>query len=475
IGEGGMGVVYKARQRGLNRIVAVKMILRGEFSTPQERDRFRVEAEAAARLRHPNIVVVHELGTRDDQDFFSMEYIEGRSLADLLRQGPLPPMLAANYVRQAAAAIAYAHLHGVLHRDVKPSNVLIDAEGTARVTDFGLAKRIDQTDALTLTGQLVGTPAYMAPEQISRAAGEVGPASDVYALGALLYESLTGRPPFCGATQVETLLAALDGDPVLPRQIVPTIPGDLELIALKCLEKNPRDRYASANAVAQDLERFIQGESLSVTTPNRLERLVRALERSRFDREVYEAARFVAFSAWIALTTHAAIFLHAQIGSAHPLAIVVAIRAAEIGAMLAVFWPRRKDWFPPRGAAARQLWSMWLGYLTASSTLLIVDYAQAPAGQPYYSLHAYPAMAVLSSLAFWVLGSTYWGYCYVMGGFFLAAAVAMPLWLPGGPLVFGIAWGACLWLLGQRLRRVTIAVDESMIGVPAEPVRENAK
>ncbi|MAT68225.1 MAG: hypothetical protein CMJ58_01745 [Planctomycetaceae bacterium] len=473
IAQGGMGVVYKARQRSLNRIVAVKMILRGEFSTPQERERFRVEAEAAAKLRHPHIVVVHELGVRDEQHFFSMEYIEGRGLNEVLRRGPLAPMVAANYVQQAAAAIAYAHSQGVLHRDVKPSNVLIDAEGVARVTDFGLAKRIDAEDALTMTGQLVGTPAYMAPEQISSAAGEVGPATDVYALGALLFELLTGQAPFRGGTQIETLLSALERDPPLPRQLNPHVPRALELVALKCLEKKPRDRYGSAAALAADLERFLQGESLSVSAPGRLERLVRALERSRFDREVYEAARFVTFSAWIALATHAAIFLHAVVGSSRPVLAVLTIRCAEIFAMLAAFWPRRKEWFPPHGPGARQLWSMWLGDLTAAFTLLAADYLQAPRDVPYTSLHAYPAMAVLSSLAYWVLGSTYWGYCYVMGGFFLIAAVLMPLYLTAAPLVFGIAWCVCLMLLGQRLRRVTAEVDQSSssIELPARELR----
>lgn len=459
IAQGGMGVVYKARQRSLNRIVAVKMILRGEFSTPQERQRFRVEAEAAAKLRHPHIVVVHEMGVRDDQDFFSMEYVEGRSLADLLLHGPMAPITAARYVQQAAAAIAYAHSQGVLHRDVKPSNILIDAEGTARVADFGLAKRIDKSEGLTLTGQLVGTPAHMAPEQISSSAGEVGPATDVYALGVVLFEALTGQSPFRRGTQLETLMAALEADPPPLRQVNPHVPRELELITLKCLEKNPGDRYQSAADVALDLERFLQGESLSVSPPNRLERLVRTFERSRFDREVYEAARFVLATAWISLATHAAIFFNARIDSASSGANVVVIRLAGLLGMLLAFWPRRKEWFPPRGAAARQLWSMWLGYLTASGAMLAADYLQAPKDQPYDSLAAYPAMAVLSSWAYWVLGSTYWGYCYVMGGCFLAAALLMPLWPAAGPLVYGLLWGACLLVLGRRLRRLTNELD----------------
>lgn len=459
IARGGMGVVYRARQLSLNRIVAVKMILHGRLSHSQDQGRFRLEAEAAAKLRHPHIVVVYECGKSDDQHFFSMEYIEGQSLAELARADPIAPTQAAQWVRQVAEAVHFAHQNGVLHRDIKPSNVLVDPAGTARVTDFGLAKRIDQQQDLTLTGQLVGTPKYMAPEQISRAAGPVGPACDVYGLGALLYELLTGAPPFRGSNQVETLLAVLEADPPLPRQLRPGVPRELEMIALRCLEKNPNDRYPTAQAVADDLERYIQGDSLSISSPHILNRIVRALERSRFDREVHAASKLVMHSAWIAAATHVGVFLNYVVQAAHPLATLVGLRLAEIAAMLAVAWPRRKEWFPPRGAAARQLWSIWIAYLAGSLTLLAIDYSFSPPGQPYFGLRAYPSMAVLASLTFWLLGSTYWGYCYLIGGLFLIVGAGMPFFLPIAPLIFGVGWGVSLALLGRRLKGLTAERD----------------
>jgi serine/threonine protein kinase len=451
IARGGMGVVYEARQTSLNRLVAIKLILHGALASAADRRRFATEAAAAAKLKHPNIVVIHEVGEHAGQPFFSMEYVAGESLARIARDRPPTAMQAAHYVAEAARAVQFAHERGVLHRDVKPSNVLIDETGRVRVMDFGLAKQIDAEDKLTVTGQLLGTPSYMAPELISGPAAAIGPACDVYGLGALLYELLTGQPPFRGASQVETLLAALESDPPLPRKLNADVPRPLEMIALKCLEKNPADRYASAAAVATDLDRFLEGETLSISSPHLFDRLVRTLERSKFDREIHAWSRMLMHVAWIALAAHAAAFFNAALDASHPMLNLTVIRTLGVGAMIAVVWARREDWYPPRGPAARQLWALWLGYLAGTSALVIIDWLQTPRGAAYYGLGAYPSMAVLASLAFMMLGASYWGYCYLIGGLFLALAVAMTFWPLVGPLAFGVCWGASLLLLSRRL------------------------
>jgi WD40 repeat protein len=259
IARGGMGVVYRARQVSLNRVVAVKMILWGHFASKESVRRFRAEAETAARLQHPNIVAIHEIGEWEGQHFFSMDCVEGASLD---KSGPLPAEHAARYLEAIADAVHYAHGRGVLHRDLKPSNVLIDAFDQPRVTDFGLAKLLHLDSGLTVTGQALGSPQYMPPEQASAGRGEVGPRSDLYALGALLYHCLTGRPPFAAATVAETLAQVLDREPVAPRVLNPAVPRDLEAICLKCLEKDPARRYATASELAEELGCFRRGEPI---------------------------------------------------------------------------------------------------------------------------------------------------------------------------------------------------------------------
>ena len=260
IARGGMGVVYKARQTGLKRIVALKMILSGQLAGEEEVKRFYAEAEAAAKLDHPNIVSIFEVGQHEGLHFFSMSFVEGESLAHKVAGGPVAPPEAAELVKKIAVAIAYAHAEGVIHRDLKPGNVLIDRDGEPRITDFGLAKRVDGDSSLTATGQVVGTPSYMPPEQARGELDRVGPLADVYAAGAVLYCLLTARPPFQGANPLDTLLQVLEKDPVPVRDLVPQVPRDLETICLKCLEKDPRGRYGSAGGLAQDLQRFLNGE-----------------------------------------------------------------------------------------------------------------------------------------------------------------------------------------------------------------------
>ena len=275
IARGGMGVVYKARQKSLNRIVALKMIRSDRLARENDIKRFRTEAQAAAQLQHPNIVAIHEVGDVDGQHFYSMDYVEGRSLSQLARENPLSPEQAAVYVKVIAEAIHYAHQTGVLHRDLKPSNVLIDRNDQPRVADFGLAKMMRLDSELTMSGMIMGTPSYMPPEQATGRVSEVSVRSDVYALGAILYDLLCGRPPFRADTAVETLKQVVELDPVAPRLLNPRVPRDLETICLKCLEKEAMNRYASADAVADELGRFRRGLPIAARPVSRTERMWR--------------------------------------------------------------------------------------------------------------------------------------------------------------------------------------------------------
>jgi len=270
IARGGMGVVFRARQASLQRDVALKMILAGELADDEAVERFRSEAQAAARLKHPGIVAVYEVGEHAGQQYFSMELVEGESLAEVIARGPLPGRKAAEYVRKIAAAIHYAHGEGTLHRDLKPSNILIDRTDEPRITDFGLAKRIDDDHRRTVTGAVLGTPSYMPPEQASGNHALVGPRSDVYALGAVLYELVTGRPPFQADTPLRTLQQVLEHEPAAPTVLNPEVPADLEVICLKCLRKRPDRRYGSAQELADDLGRFLRREPIAARPASRI-------------------------------------------------------------------------------------------------------------------------------------------------------------------------------------------------------------
>ena len=281
IDHGGMGVVFAARQLGLDRIVAIKMLRAGDFAGPHELARFRTEAEAAARLQHPNIVQIFEVGQHDGRPFLSLEFVDGGSLDKKLAGKPLPARDAAGLLETLARAMHYAHERGVVHRDLKPSNVLLqkNSEGP-KISDFGLAKRLTAAvSGHTQAGAILGTPSYMAPEQAGGRTEQVGPAADVYALGAILYEALTGRPPFQAATLLDTLEQVRTQEPVPPTRLQSKLPRDLETICLKCLEKDPRRRYASADALADDLRRFLADEPILARAVGPVERTWRWCHR----------------------------------------------------------------------------------------------------------------------------------------------------------------------------------------------------
>jgi tetratricopeptide (TPR) repeat protein len=289
LGEGGMGVVWKARQDGLNRLVAVKCLRSAGTASLEALARFRREAEAVARLHHPHIVQIHEIGEHNGEPYLTLEYVGGGNLAQKLAAGPMPPNQAAALVETLAHAIHHAHEHGIIHRDLKPANVLLDEDGASKISDFGLAKQLDEVNPPTQTGSILGTPSYMAPEQTECEQTTLGRAgkpdprlADVYALGAILYETLTGRPPFRGPTVLDTLAQVREREPVPPRQLQPSVPRDLQTICLKCLHKEPRRRYGSAFELADDLRRFSAGEPIRARPVGCLERLRKWMRRKPY-------------------------------------------------------------------------------------------------------------------------------------------------------------------------------------------------
>ncbi len=281
LGRGGMGVVYKARQTALNRDVALKVVLAGGHASTIQRIRFLQEAEAAAAVNHPHVVQVYDFGTWDGQPFLALEYCPGGTLAEKLKGNPVTATEAASLAEILARAVAAAHRKGIVHRDLKPANVLLTADGTPKVSDFGLAKMAESGDGLTLSGAVMGTPSYMSPEQAAGSGKSVGPPSDVWALGAILYECLTGRPPFKATTAAETLLLVLNQEPVGVRQLNPQVPVDLETVCLKCLRKESGRRYESADALADDLRRFLDGRPVVARPVGPIERGVRWARRNR--------------------------------------------------------------------------------------------------------------------------------------------------------------------------------------------------
>jgi predicted Ser/Thr protein kinase len=439
LGRGGMGVVYLARHTGLQRLVALKVVLGGGLASEQEVRRFQLEARAAAALSHPGIVPVHEVGQYEGQHFFSMGYVPGGSLAARTAAGPVPPDEAARLLRDVCNAVACAHDHGILHRDLKPANILLDENGRPLVTDFGLAKRVTSAGpdgpSLTQTGAVIGTPSYMAPEQAAGRGDEVGVASDVYALGAVLYELLTGRPPFRAATTLETLTQVLDAAPAPPRLVNTSIPADLEAICLKCLEKAAKDRYPAARDLADDLGRYLEALPVRADT-SRAGRLLRPWLRDSRHTEILRVhARAWLWQAPITFAGFLATNVLIWVDCSTPW-VYLAVWVASLAAWLIPGWlyvlrtPR--EWSAVEKQVGQVVWLLFLmiGLLLLNTMLSGTPPVQALASATLLMALAIGCIAVVLRGSFWLLAAL----C-------AAASVVVAVAPSVGPLAFGTAFG----------------------------------
>jgi predicted Ser/Thr protein kinase len=450
IGRGGMGVVYRARQISLQRDVALKMILRGQLASDADRERFCQEAEAAARIDHPGIVPVYEVGSDQGRHYFSMRLIQGQTLAQRLAEGPMLPREAARILAAVARAIAAAHRQGMLHRDLKPSNILLDAHDQPHVTDFGLAKRHADPLSLTRSGAVLGTPAYMAPEQAAGARGEVGPASDVYSLGCVLYHMLTGRPPFTAASPVDVLLLVLEQDPVPPRLINPKADRDLEMIALRCLQKPPDLRYATADALARDLEAYLHDEPISARSGRFAQVLARVF------RETHHATVLENWGLlwmWhslvlliVGLLTNV-LHLQGDVNRWH----YIALWTLALWTWAAVFWLLRRRMGPVL-FVERQIAHIWAASMMAIAALFPIEWWL---GQPVLTLS--PVLGVISSMVFLIKAGILSGAFYVQTLALLATAAAMAVWPAVAHGLFGLVAAGCFFFPGLKYYRQRVA------------------
>jgi Protein kinase domain len=379
-----------------------------------------------------------------------MRLVDGGSLAREVPRFRDDPKGAARLLVTVARAVHHAHQRGILHRDLKPSNVLLDREGRPHVTDFGLAKRVEADSGLTQSGAIMGTPSYMAPEQVA-ASRELTPAADVYGLGAILYELLTGRPPFRAETPMDTLLQVLERLPAPPQLMNPNVERDLETICLKCLEKDPKLRYPDAESVALDLERYLSGEAITARSVNWLERVDSALRRSQYDVQFRAYAPMIWSFAVAELLIE--LVLNALILTDQPVWVLPFMQVSRITAFGLIYWRFRPSGVLPARGVERLLWSTLLGYIATGFVMAFV-YRLSAGWTTAVELNLYPLMAALSGMAFVVLGSSYWGRCYAFGAAFYGLALFMQLDLRWSPIEFGITWFAVLIMIGNRLRNL---------------------
>jgi serine/threonine-protein kinase len=466
IGRGGMGAVIKARQLSLDRVVALKMILRGVFASDEDLVRLRTEAEAAARLGHPNIVDVYEVGEYEGQPFFSMKYIEGQTLSRRLADGPLPSREAARVLLPIVQAIAEAHRHGILHRDIKPANILIARDGTPYITDFGLAKRVagyqknaHSLDSVTQSGAILGTPSFMPPEQAAGKLGELGKTSDVYSLGAVLYAMLTARPPFQASSAVDTVLLVLEQEPVPPRTLNPKADSDLEMIAMKCLQKPADLRYSSADELAADLEAYLRHEPISAKSSSVMQVMTRAL------RETHHA---VVLENWGLLWMwHGAVLLLLcfvtnglslnGVSSRWP---YLSLWVLGLGVWAGIFWSLRRR-AGPITFVERQIAHVWAGSMIGSTLLYLLE---AQLGLEVLELS--PILGAIAGMVFLVKAGILSGSFYVQAIMLFATAVAMAgirrAGLPDfGISLFGIVTAGCFFFPGLKYYRQKLKSPKS--------------
>ncbi len=461
VGRGGMGVVYCVRQKSLNRRVALKMLTSGELASSEEISRFRSEAAAIGQLDHPHIVPIYETGEHQGRAYFTMKYIEGETLAAKVARGPFPAMDAAHLMLILASAIDHAHAKGIFHRDLKPSNVLIDQAGQPHITDFGLAKinpiiaatsefssTIKPMKALSLTqsGAILGTPSYMPPEQAGRFRGQLTPACDVYSLGAILYHLLTGRPPFQAATLVDTVMLMLEQDPVPPRLLNPNVPHDLESICLKCLQKPIDLRYASAAALAADLQAFLEGRPITAGPESLVQFVFRML------RPTHHAAVLENWGLLWMWHSFVVFFLCAVTNGLKELGygshvVYMALWGTGLSVWAYFFWNIRLRG-GPINFVERQIAHVWAGAIFASIALFMVEILlDMPA------LKLSPVLAIIAGMVFLIKGGTLSGSFYFTAGGMFLCAIAMAIWPRIDVLLFGIVSAVAFFTPGYMYYR----------------------
>lgn len=446
IGRGGMGVVYRANQKSLGRTVAIKMLLRRDLATAADLSRFRSEAEAAAQLDHPGIVSIFEVGECNGHPFYSMQLIEGTTLAKRLLQGPLPARESATMLAKVADAVHAAHVRGVLHRDLKPSNILIDVAGEPYVSDFGLAKRLEAEESVTHTGAILGTPCYMSPEQAAGSRGDVGPTSDVWSLGAILYQMLVGRPPFQAASPMDTLLAVLESDPPVPRSIDRMVDRDLEMIALKTLQKPQELRYATAAGMAADLRAFLVGDPIAARHGGLADFVARLF------RETHHA---VVLENWGLLWMWHSVVVLALCVTTDVLAWegvttrwpYLVLWAGGLALWAPIFWALRHRTGPVT-AVERQIAHIWGGSVIASVMLFWVE---SLLDLPVLTLS--PVLALLAGLVFFAKAGILSGAFYIQAAVLFATALVMCLARDVSHIIFGVVSGICFFVPGLKYFR----------------------
>ena len=446
IGRGGMGVVFRAVQTSLDREVAVKMILRGRLASHVDLQRFLAEAAATARLEHPNIVPVFEVGDVEGRPFFSMQYVEGATLAQRVAEGPLPQREAARIVAEVANAVAFAHQQGVLHRDLKPSNIMLNKDGKPLITDFGLAKQTGSEIDLTRSGMLVGTPAYMSPEQAGGRNAAVGPASDIYSLGCVLYFALTGRSPLVADSPMELVMLVIEQDPSPPRALRPSLDRDLEMIVIRCLQKPIDLRYQSADALARDLRAYLADEHVSASDGRFGQVIARTL------RETHHAAKLEIWGKlwmWHSLVLLVACGLTWQLDAwqVQERWVYAAVWTLGVGTWAAVFWKMRQR-IGPVTFVERQVAHVWGASMIAIAMMFPLEWLL---DLPVLKLS--PLLGVISAMVFIVKASMFTGAFYAQAVALLVTSVAMAIWPQAAHLIFGVVAALCFFLPGIQYER----------------------
>ncbi len=463
LGRGGMGVVYRARQKSLDRVVALKLVLAGAAASRADLARFRGEAETAAQLNHPHIVPIYEVNEQNGVPFFAMRYIEGTTLAKRLAEGPLPGREAARLLAPVSQAIAKAHESGVLHRDLKPSNILIDLAGRPYVSDFGLAKRLlpegyedDCTrsfGAVTQTGAILGTPGYMSPEQAAGSRGTIGASTDIYSLGAILYAMLTGRPPFQAASPVDTVLMVLEQDPVSPQVLNPKVDRDLEMIALKCLQKPTELRYVSADELAADLEAYLADEPISARS-SRFHQIVTRAFRETHHAGILENWGLLWILHSVVLLILCLVTNAFQLNGVTARSPYLTLWIVGLGTWAAIFWNLRRR-SGPITFVERQIAHVWAGSMIVDTFMYVIEFQL---DLPVLTLS--PLLGPVGGAVFLIKAAMLSGVFYFQAVILCLTGVVMA-WLQTqtaitnvGLTVFGVVSALCFFIPGWKYYRL---------------------